>query len=362
MPDTSPRLDLPFVQPAQAQKHVTVNEGLARLDALVQASVISRGVSVPPAVSQAGDSFIIPIGATGLWTGQDNRLAIYHQGGWEIIAPGDGWLVYVQDEDQLLRYLNSDWDLLPLSQSTAMLGINGVADITNRFVCQSEGVVFNHVGSHQRTTLNKAASDDDASHNYQTGFSSRALVGLLGSDDYTVKVSDDGSTFTDALSVDHTSGQVHLPQGIRLGGVTPAHTLQSYETGTWIPTLGTIAAGDLAAATGLTVTYAYYVKIGALVKVNFGFNLTGVASSDFTQKSTVQIASLPFSSRNDGGSVDQGGVTGFVYESIGTAQVSMLGGGVSSPDSLYLFVFHTGVGEARMTDRFHVSATYMTDV
>jgi len=361
MPDTSPRLQLPFVQPAQAQKHVTVNEGLARLDALVQATVISRALNTPPVAPQEGGSFIVPAGATGLWAGYQDALAIYHQGTWEMITPGQGWMIYVQDEDQLLRYLGSTWGLLPLSQSTAMLGINGTADTTNRFLCQSEGVVFNHAGSHQRTTINKAAAGDDASHNYQTGFSSRALVGLLGSDDYKIKVSDDGNTFTDALSVDRTSGQVYLPQGVRLGGVAAQNTLQSYETGVWTPSLGTIAAGDLAVATGLTVAYAYYVKVGALVTVNFGFNLAGLASSGFTQKSTMQITNLPFNSRDDGGSVDQGGVTGFVYQSIGSAKASMLGGGVASVGSLYLFVFHTGVGEARMTDRFHVSATYMTD-
>ena len=33
----------------QAQKHVTVNEALARLDAVVQLAVLSRGLTAPPA-------------------------------------------------------------------------------------------------------------------------------------------------------------------------------------------------------------------------------------------------------------------------------------------------------------------------
>lgn len=39
MPDTTANLGLPFILPAQAQKHVTHNEALQRLDVLVQAVV-----------------------------------------------------------------------------------------------------------------------------------------------------------------------------------------------------------------------------------------------------------------------------------------------------------------------------------
>ena len=48
MPDTT-RLGLPLLAPAQSQKHVTVNEGLARLDALVHLSVASFDTTAPPA-------------------------------------------------------------------------------------------------------------------------------------------------------------------------------------------------------------------------------------------------------------------------------------------------------------------------
>ncbi len=360
MTQISPRLTLPLVMPSQAQKHVTVNAGLSRLDAVVQAAVASRAVTDPPDSPAEGEMYIVPAGATGAWSGHEDAFAVFHNGVWEIIPPADGWRVHVRDEDRLLRYLEG-WAAVPLPEVTEMLGVNGTPDGTNRLLVQSEGVLFNHAGGHQRTTLNKATSSDDAAHSYQTGYSARALAGLLGSDDYVLKVSADGSTFTDALVADHTSGEVHLPQGVRLGGVGPSHFLSAYEAGNWAPTLGSIASGDLAAATGLTVAYAYHVRIGHLVTVNFGFDLSGVGSGDFTQKSTLHIRGLPFASRNGGGSIDQGCVTGFVYESIGAAQVSLLGGGVAAPDSLYLFVFHTGSNEARLTDRFHVSASYMTD-
>ena len=39
MPDTTPNLALPFILPSQAQKHVTHNEALQQLDAVVQLAV-----------------------------------------------------------------------------------------------------------------------------------------------------------------------------------------------------------------------------------------------------------------------------------------------------------------------------------
>ena len=44
----NPNLKLPYIEPAQAQKHVTHNEALRYLDALIQLSVVNRDLSAPP--------------------------------------------------------------------------------------------------------------------------------------------------------------------------------------------------------------------------------------------------------------------------------------------------------------------------
>ncbi|EAQ07718.1 hypothetical protein [Yoonia vestfoldensis] len=41
MSDQSPRLSLPFILPAQAQKHVTHNEAIELLDLIVQLALVS---------------------------------------------------------------------------------------------------------------------------------------------------------------------------------------------------------------------------------------------------------------------------------------------------------------------------------
>jgi len=52
---SSPNLVLPFIEAAQAQKHVTHNEALRVLDAAVQLSVLDRDLTAPPSNPSDGD-------------------------------------------------------------------------------------------------------------------------------------------------------------------------------------------------------------------------------------------------------------------------------------------------------------------
>src|SRR5690606_23097021 len=63
---------LPLLQPAQAQKHVTVNESLLRLDGLVNLVLQSAGSGQPPAVVE-GECWWVPPGAVDAWAGQEGR-------------------------------------------------------------------------------------------------------------------------------------------------------------------------------------------------------------------------------------------------------------------------------------------------
>jgi hypothetical protein len=53
MAEQSPRLHLPYIRTSQAQKEITHNEALNRLDGLVQAVVEDRDLTTPPG-RQAG--------------------------------------------------------------------------------------------------------------------------------------------------------------------------------------------------------------------------------------------------------------------------------------------------------------------
>jgi hypothetical protein len=104
MPDTT-NLGLPLVQPAQSQKHITVNEALARLDALVLLRLQSTDVSQPPAAPVDGAAWGVPAAASGAWAGQSGRIAIFLNGGWEFVAPRRGWRAHVAD-----RSCEAVWD------------------------------------------------------------------------------------------------------------------------------------------------------------------------------------------------------------------------------------------------------------
>ena len=86
----TPRLGLPLIQPAQAQKHVTVNEALIRLDALANLVLEGVGAVVPPAEAAEGACWALGAAPGGVWEGQAGTLAILAGGGWVHVAPPVG--------------------------------------------------------------------------------------------------------------------------------------------------------------------------------------------------------------------------------------------------------------------------------
>lgn len=364
MSDTTTHLGLPYLMAAQAQKHVTHNEALRLLDAMVQLAVLDRTRTAPPASPADGDRHLVASGATGLWSGWDLNVAFHVDGAWIRLVPRPGWLVWVADEGAFLVWSGSGWasvgeprdvpdsvfslvndadptkkavfslaaistgqtrtytlpntsselailagtqtfsgnktfsGTLTASGGTATIGTstgtatygvgtgattNGTtktvnlgtggasgsntvinigsatsgaggttvintptvtfansvtqvampqanltaqqlglgwatADSYNRFSINTPAMLFNHAGNGIEATFNKNTPGDDAAFAFKTGFSARALIGLLGNDDFSFKVSPDGSTYYDALRIDRASGRVELPEPMVLTG------------------------------------------------------------------------------------------------------------------------------------------------
>ncbi|WP_414897408.1 DUF2793 domain-containing protein [Rhodovulum sp. YEN HP10] len=103
-------LSLPLLQAAQAQKHVTVNEALIRLDAVVQLRLQSLTVVAPPPGAADGLAWGVPAGAAGEWEGQDGRIALRDNGGWVFLAPLTGWRAFVVDAGADMRWTGGGWD------------------------------------------------------------------------------------------------------------------------------------------------------------------------------------------------------------------------------------------------------------
>ena len=371
MSDITTHLLLPYILAAQAQKHVTHNEALRLLDAMVQLSVLDRDLTAPPGSPADGDRYIVASGATGLWAGWDLNVTTWVDGVWMRLVPRPGWLAWIADEATFFVWNCSAWQSVGVPQdvsdaifslvndvdptkralfslsgiSTAttrtftlpntsselailagtqtfngnktfsgtltasgtvtiygaaasfgtsvatatygmgtgatatgvtktvnlgtggasgsntvinigsatvgaggttvvntptvtfantvtqvampqanltaqLLGLGGAtADATNRLSANTPNVLLNNVGASIDVTVNKNAAANDASFSFKTGFSVRALFGTLGSDDFTLKVSPNGSSFFDALIADRNIGRVKFPVGVALTGL-----------------------------------------------------------------------------------------------------------------------------------------------
>jgi len=108
MTDT-PRLGLPAIEAAQAQKHVTHNEALALLDTLVQLAVESRALAAPPDSPADGDCYIVANSATGAWSGWDLNLAAFSGGAWTRIVPKSGMKAWIKSERLTVAYEDGIW-------------------------------------------------------------------------------------------------------------------------------------------------------------------------------------------------------------------------------------------------------------
>jgi hypothetical protein len=93
------RFGAPLLEAGQAQKHVTVNEALTRLDALAAGAAVSRRLTAPPAAPVDGDVYLPAPGASGAWAGRAGSVAVFDNGGWIFAAPTPGRRIWVQDEE-----------------------------------------------------------------------------------------------------------------------------------------------------------------------------------------------------------------------------------------------------------------------
>jgi hypothetical protein len=217
----SQHLALPFLEAGQAQKHVTHNEALRMLDALVHLSVLDIAAS-PPGAPEEGVRYIVGDPATGAFAEKENQIAVHEDGAWRFFMPRNGWLACIEATQALLAYYDDAWQPPAVGelQNLSLLGVGTTADETNRFAAKLNKALWtaryiSESGDGDlRYTLNKEAVAHSLSLLMQSDWSGRAEIGLLGNDDLTMKVSDDGSTWREALVADRASGTVSFPAGI----------------------------------------------------------------------------------------------------------------------------------------------------
>jgi hypothetical protein len=105
---TTSHLGVTLLEQAQAQKEVTVNEALSRIDAILNTGAISKAVSTPPGLPAAGAVYIVGTSPTGAWSGKANQVAYFDQI-WRFVVPNEGMSLWVNDEDLFYSYNGTNW-------------------------------------------------------------------------------------------------------------------------------------------------------------------------------------------------------------------------------------------------------------
>ncbi|WP_422049328.1 DUF2793 domain-containing protein [Shimia sp.] len=254
MPQRSPNLDMPYIQPSQAQKHVTHNEAIEQLDALVGLSVKAFDAVEPPANPAEGERYALGAGANGDWAGQDGMLAVWANGGWLYLTPQEGWRAFGEAEQALRIYRGGQWTGLSFDQ----LGLGATPDAVNRLSVAAEATLLSHDGAGHQLKLNKASTGDTASLLFQSNWTGHAEMGLAGENDWSIKVSPDGSNWTTALKVAAATG--HLS-----GSAVQADALDATEG-----RLLTVGGFGLGSGAAPEVTDLDAASSGGIVSVNAG--------------------------------------------------------------------------------------------
>lgn len=360
------KLTLPFLDAAQSQKHVTHNDALNALDALVQISLKGIFTNAPPGSPAAGDRYITGGTPTGAWAGQTYKLAVYQDGVWKFFAPQTGWTAFDETGGGCVVYNGSNWiaitgTVLNLSQ----LGIQGTPDATNRVLAKTTAVLFTYddvSGSgtgDMRMTINKQTAAKDASQVFQDGYSTRATLGLLGDDEFSVKLTPDATNFYRTLrGWKDLHGRVDIKQAMRKQSAvwTPKYggtTLDS--VGINPTTVGTLSSPALASSALFTqsprMKIASAAAVGSAAEV-FGSALccwrgNAAGFGGFYVKMRGGIETFQAASRMFFGLYSAASAIGNVNPS---TLLNMIGIGFDSGDTTLQFMTNDGTGTATKTN------------
>lgn len=106
-PSETRNFSLPLLFPGQAQKEFFLNQAASIIDAAL-ASVVEASLNDPPTSPAEAASYLVLAPATGVWEGQEDKIAMFVGESWHFITPVEGISVFDRAASQVLRYL-SGW-------------------------------------------------------------------------------------------------------------------------------------------------------------------------------------------------------------------------------------------------------------
>jgi hypothetical protein len=290
MSSNTKNIDLNYISQNQSQKEILLNEAFLKIDSLLNTGAKSCSTVMPPSEPNESELYIIPVAATNEWENHDNEVTYFHSSkGWVFLTPNEGLTLWVNDEDVLYTYNGTGWVIAGAGEMVDKLGINASPDSINKLAVKSDAVLFDHNGTDSRIKASKATSTDTASHLFQNNYSGRAEFGLIGNNNFKLKLSDDGSIWQDVLEAKlseiDVKKRIDAEAGILL--TEGAVALSSYEESSWTPAM---YGSTIAGTPSFSNQIGSYIRIGKIVIATFRVKL----SSKGGMTGDVFIGGLPY--------------------------------------------------------------------
>ncbi|MPZ57627.1 MAG: DUF2793 domain-containing protein [Rhizobiales bacterium] len=281
---TTPNLGLPEIAAAQAQKHVTHNEALQILDAVVRTRVISIGDTSPPGSPSDGDVYIPGAGATGAWAGLDQTIVFALDGGWFPITPLAAWIVDNLADGVRYRYDGSAWRPLMFAQvASKFYPTIGASTASNQPVPDADTLYLTPFECRMKMTLTSlairvvtAGTGSSVKMALWADKNGRPIGAPLAANNTGAATTSNGTTVSQAISLTlhpgvYWVGSVHtgspLPQCVRV-----ANTDSSVSSQMGVSDLTNVSA------IALSIAQAYANDLSALTFTG-GESFTDVASN-----------------------------------------------------------------------------------
>lgn len=122
----TPRLALPLLFAAQAQKEIFHNEALARIDALMH-PVVQGEEAEPPNAPENGACWLVAPAAQGAWAGRAGMLAMWQFGQWLFAAPFPGMRIFDASMQQFAIFSNSWRKADPVEEPSGGVNVDSQA-------------------------------------------------------------------------------------------------------------------------------------------------------------------------------------------------------------------------------------------
>ncbi len=195
----SPKLALPYLEAGQSQKHVTVNESLRMLDALVQLAVVSASLTTPPGSPANGAAYIVATGATGAWDDWDGDIAVYADNAWIRLPAQPGWRVWDIASGRMLVRIGAAWT--PLTDALSLVAKAAAVTVAQGALGSSVGMA---VLEETLSGLSGATVDSTIAIPNRAiclGVSTRTTTAITGATSYGCGISGTPTKFGGSLGI-----------------------------------------------------------------------------------------------------------------------------------------------------------------